>query len=662
MELTDIKGIGAKRAESFREMQILSPRDLLFFYPSSYIDDSDVKTVAALQDGEKTTLKLVICSSPSVFYRGKLSMVSVSAKDDTGRIKLKWFNQPYIKNRLCKGMEVFAFGSVNLQNGAALINPRISDKLMGIVPVYPQIAGVPNALLRSAISEVLDTFDEDDPVPTELIRKYGLMAQGEALREIHIPSEMSRLQKARERAAFVNSMLYFIAAGRFDTDRLAKKGIAYNVDGLMARFISKLSFVPTNSQLEAMRSIDSHMSADKPMNILLQGDVGSGKTMIAEYALAVAAANNKLGVMMVPTEILAYQHYTVMSKLFYGMCCLYVGSMSEAEKAEVRRQIAADEVSIVIGTHALLNGNLELHRLGLAITDEQHRFGVMQRAKLANKSQDVDLLVMSATPIPRTLALLLYGNLDMATLSELPPGRIPIKTRFVSQDKRKDMYRYIAKKAAEGERAYVVCPLIEPTEGYEGLSASEVFSELSELLPKIRLKLLHGRMNEAEKMSAMQSFARGDTDILVATTVIEVGIDVPEACSIVIEGAERFGLSTLHQLRGRVGRGKKQSYCYLLSDIANPNSNARIAAMLNCSDGFEIAKQDLELRGAGDVLGIRQHGQGDAFSYMLHGGYDLVDKASQAAKEVLGMQQSEARALIKLAEERFCDSRDIVMN
>ncbi len=652
MELKDIKGLGPKRLALLAQLNIRTPEELLRFYPREYLDYTQATEIHALSDGDRASIRVTALAEPTIFYNKGKYIVSLRVADATGKATLRWMNQPYRLNQFHTGERFLANGLVSKKRGVVLYNPQINRENGGIVPIYPSVKGLTQTVIREAVNEILGQCKLQDILPVDWLQKYDLIGYTEAVRNAHFPVSTQTLAKAKKRLSFEETVLYLTAIRSFSDDRNRKNGFTFRTDHIFERFLHKISFVPTASQIRAMRDVEKDMRSDRPMNRLIQGDVGSGKTLIAEFALTVAAQNGKQGVLLAPTEILARQHYETLKRQFPDVQ-LFVGSMTQKEKTEALRRIAVGETRTIAGTHALLSESVKFRDLGLVVTDEQHRFGVMQRAAMEAKGIRPDVLVMSATPIPRTLALLLYADLDLTVIDELPPGRKPIKTLFVPQSRRKDLYLHLASRAEKGERAYVVCPLIEPTEGYEGLSLEELSREIKEWIPDTPVGSLHGQMHEREKTAIMEDFRSGKLSILIATTVIEVGVDVPEAASMVIEGADHFGLATLHQLRGRVGRGQEQSYCYLLAKKAGESARSRIEAMIETNDGFTIAQRDLDMRGSGDLFGVRQSGDGEINGILSGGTVEIIEKAAAAADEIYALPNVQHNLLLAEARKRY---------
>lgn len=662
MKLSEIKGIGAKRERLLNQLGIFTIEDMAGYFPIDYIDNTNPIRVADVKDGERCSVYVRIISAPRVFYKGKLSIVNVTAEDESGRIILRWFNQPYRASQIVEGSFVVASGRVAIKKDRAIVNPILTKKNDEIIPVYEVIKGLSQPLMRSLSQAALQNVPIYETLPAKIVNRYSLISKQQAVAELHSPTSNEALKRALERRSFEDALMYMLMVEQQKDERRKNTGIGFDIEGIRAKFLSKIPFTPTKAQIRVLHEVESDMAKSIPMNRLIQGDVGSGKTLIAEYALAVAAANGYQGAFMAPTEILARQHYENLRELFKGTCCLLLGSQSAAEKKRIHEGIRSGYYSVVIGTHAILSDTVAFHNLGLVITDEQHRFGVSQRAKLTQKGLRPDTLVMSATPIPRTLSLIVYGDLDLSIIDELPAGRKEIKTRWVKNDKRKDMYDFLEKEAMAGNQSYVVCPMIEENEDIGGTAATELYEQLKAQYHKVQVGLLHGRMTEHEKNEIMHSFKAAELGVLIATTVIEVGIDVANAVNIVIESADRFGLATLHQLRGRVGRGDKQSYCFLLTDDDRGKDNERITAMLSTNDGFEIAEMDMKIRGVGEILGTRQHGEGLGWLDALNCPAHILKNAFEAAREVLSTPTIENHELLLAAEDRFSKKEEIVMN
>ena len=616
-----VKGIGPKKAEKMARLGIFTVKDALYYFPRQFEDRSRQKKIFQLEEGEKTGVRVKIDRINSVSRR-KFSITEFYVSDDTGKAKLVFFNKAYLRNTFRVGDIVKVFGSVkkNLGPVIELHNCEIEydklDKNTGIiVPVYSLTAGVGNKEVMGMIRNIFESSDIsiDEYLPKWLVDKYNLCGVDFAIKNMHFPEKKENVKIAMYRLIFEE--LLFLQLGLFTVKGNNKvgKGIRFQRHKNMDKIEEKLPFKLTRAQQKAYDEIIEDMTSDRIMNRLVQGDVGSGKTVVAQLALANCVLNGYQGAYMAPTEILAKQHMESFKNFFEGTGIrveVLTGSSTKKEAREILEDLASGQVDILIGTHALIEDRVEFASLGLVITDEQHRFGVNQRGRLTSKSENPDVLVMTATPIPRTLALILYGDLDISIIDELPPGRKPIETLAIEKRKRESYYMSKVRSEIEkGRQVYVVCPLVEESETLDLKSASEVYDELRyDFFKDLRVGLLHGKMKASEKDQVMEAFKNHELDILVSTTVIEVGVNVPNASLMIIENAERFGLAQLHQLRGRVGRGSEKSYCTLIYGSKTEICRHRMAIMEETNDGFKISEKDLELRGPGDFFGTRQHG------------------------------------------------------
>ena len=618
--VTILKGVGPTKAKQFANLNIFTLGDLICHFPRGYEDRTKLVPIEKLEPDVPACFRAMVMNSPRTAHiRKGLDLTKVQVADTTGRLNLTFFNNRFVTDQLQYGREYIFYGAVsgdflgyNMTNPVfeALDSQPVTTRR--ILPIYPLTAGLSNAAILKAVRQALDICDPpEEIIPEPVRRQYGILGADRAYYAIHEPQSMAEAEMAKKRLIFEEFFVFSAGLSLMRASRAGKKTERYgNLD--LQPFNAALPFALTGAQQRAIGEILADFQKGTPMNRLIQGDVGSGKTMVAAAAAYVAANNGRQAALMAPTEILAEQHYASLSKIFDPMgirAALLTGSMKPSEKKRVREQIAAGEIRMAIGTHALLSDATVFHNLGLVITDEQHRFGVGQRARLSAKGKDPHLLVMSATPIPRTLALLMYGDLDVSILDELPPGREAVDTFLVGESYRARINAFIRKQVAEGHQCFVVCPAVEENEDL-GIKAATVWAETLQktVFPDLRIALLHGQMKGAEKEAAMASFARGEADVMVATTVIEVGVDVPNATLMVIEDADRFGLSQLHQLRGRVGRGKAKSYCILTSHNKNQETLQRLKALCKTTDGFKIAEEDLKLRGPGDFFGSRQSG------------------------------------------------------
>lgn len=616
-----VKGIGPKKAEKMARLGIFTVKDALYYFPRQFEDRSRQKKIFQLEEGEKTGVRVKIDRINSVSRR-KFSITEFYVSDDTGKAKLVFFNKAYLRNTFRVGDIVKVFGSVkkNLGPVTELHNCEIEydklDKNTGIiVPVYSLTAGVGNKEVMGMIRNIFESSDIsiDEYLPKWLVDKYNLCGVDFAIKNMHFPEKKENVKIAMYRLIFEE--LLFLQLGLFTVKGNNKvgKGIRFQRHKDMDKIEEKLPFKLTRAQQKAYDEIIEDMTSDRIMNRLVQGDVGSGKTVVAQLALANCVLNGYQGAYMAPTEILAKQHMESFKDFFEGTGIrveVLTGSSTKKEAREILEDLASGQVDILIGTHALIEDRVEFASLGLVITDEQHRFGVNQRGRLTSKSENPDVLVMTATPIPRTLALILYGDLDISIIDELPPGRKPIETLAIEKRKRESYYMSKVRSEIEkGRQVYVVCPLVEESETLDLKSASEVYDELRyDFFKDLRVGLLHGKMKASEKDQIMEAFKNHELDILASTTVIEVGVNVPNASLMIIENAERFGLAQLHQLRGRVGRGSEKSYCTLIYGSKTEICRHRMAIMEETNDGFKISEKDLELRGPGDFFGTRQHG------------------------------------------------------
>lgn len=662
--LTTIKGIGPGRAELFARLGLFSLNDLLEFLPRSYLDYSQPKKIADIEDGEAAAVRIGFIGPAKLFRsKTKVTVTTVSIGDETGNMTASWFNQPYIMKAVPKEPGGYIVGTMDRRSGARFLRASFMKELPGVVPVYPLVKGLNQASVRKAVKAALDACLDgvEETLPERIITEYGLIPLREAIAEVHFPKDPETLKKARRRLAFEDAAVLTIVLEKLRSVKKSTSGISFNTAGILGEFLPLLPFEPTDAQYGVMNEIALDMASDQPMSRLIQGDVGSGKTVLALYAMYVAAKNGYQSVLMAPTEILAEQHFKQLRHFFGERAAILTGHMTAKERREALAGIADGSTIAVCGTHALIENGVEFSNLGVVITDEQHRFGVRQRAAIGKKGEAPDTLIMSATPIPRTLSLILYGDLDISTVRGMPPGRKPAVTKLVPERKRADMYRYIEKLIADERiQAYVVCPMIEENEELEGVrSAESLYEELRGNL-SLRIGLLHGRMKSGEKDELMERFRKGELDMLVSTTVIEVGVDVPNACIMVIESAERFGLAQLHQLRGRVGRGDKQSYCFLLTGSGSKTALERLRFLTETSDGFRIAEKDLELRGPGELIGMRQHGISEFGAAALAMDIETLRLAKECAASLLSGPEDESAKIIEKAMRKYARSLENV--
>ena len=618
--ITILKGIGPAKAKLFANLNIFTLGDLICHFPRGYEDRTKLVKVEKLEPDVPACFKAMVMNTPRTNHiRKGLDITRVQVADTTGRLNVTFFNNKYAAESLQYGREYIFYGAVsgdfvgyNMTN--PVFEPLDSQPVTTrrILPIYPLTAGLTNAAVLRAVKQAMAICDVPAEIlPAELRQRYDILGADRAYAVIHEPATLAEAEMAKKRLIFEEFFIFSAGLSLMRAARAEKRCPVYENRDL-APFYAALPFTLTGAQRRAVEDILRDMGRGAPMNRLVQGDVGSGKTMVAAAALYCAAVNGYQGALMAPTEILAEQHYASLSKLFapLGLTVdLLTGSMTPKQKRLARERLASGGTNIAVGTHALLTDTTLFHNLGLVVADEQHRFGVAQRAKLGEKGMAPHVLVMSATPIPRTLALLMYGDLEVSIVDELPPGREQVDTFLVGESYRPRINAFIRKQVELGHQCFVVCPAVEESEEL-GLKAATVWAETLQqtVFPDLRIALLHGQMKGAEKEAAMASFARGEADVMVATTVIEVGVDVPNATLMVIEDADRFGLSQLHQLRGRVGRGRDKSYCILTTRNRNPETLQRLKALCKTTDGFKIAEEDLRFRGPGDFFGSRQSG------------------------------------------------------
>ena len=613
-----LKGVGPKTAERFEKLGILTLSDLLCHYPRRYLDFSKPYSIAEAPADTECVVKAEVFAKPGGrILPGGRRMERITAGDDVSSLEITWFNNPYAAQKLELGQEYYFQGIVT---GGMLrrqmVNPQVrTDAQVKSSPfeaVYPQTEGLTSSAIAKCVRQLLPHAELlPDPLPPEMLKKYRLLSKADAVRAIHCPATEEEAFAARRRLIYEELLVLQLGIGRMKNHGAASTGAPMKKADA-SPFWESLPFSPTGAQRRAVEEILTDMSGETSMNRLLQGDVGSGKTLVAAAAIWACIRAGYQAALLAPTEILASQHAENLNRLLspFGMrVALLTGGMKAAARRTTLAAIRNDEADLIVGTHAILSEGVEFARLGLAVVDEQHRFGVRQRGLLAEKAANPHLLVMSATPIPRTLGLLMYGDLDISILDELPPGRKPVKTRCITGKKRADLYGFLDREIDSGRQVYIVCPAIEDAGG-SGLNAVKSYYEdiAKAYLPDRRVGLMHGKLKPKEKAEVMDDFKSGRLDALVSTTVIEVGVDVPNATVMVIENAERYGLSALHQLRGRVGRGAAESWCFLVSDNASESVQKRLKFLCSTSDGFAVAQYDLETRGPGDFFGSRQHG------------------------------------------------------
>lgn len=650
--LTTISGIGPKSAKTLKKLDLETLGDLLWHFPRRYDDYSELKTINRLWYGEEVT---IIANVEEIKVRpvrgGKMKLTEAKVADGTGSLRVTWFNQPWITRSLKPGQAVVLSSKVDQYLGRLVLNnpewePLEREQLHTnrIVPVYPLTAGVTAKWMRKVLHSVVKRLAPriPDPIPSQIQRSASLISLPEALEQIHFPDSWEQLKRAQHRLAFEEMLLLQLGVLRQKAEWERERTTPLPVeDDWLDQFLSSLPFQLTGSQAASLDDIKTDMASEQPMNRLLEGDVGSGKTVLAAAAVGIAAANGAQSALMAPTSILAEQHYLTLSELLpratgieEERIRLLMGSTPDSEKEEIRTKLAAGDLDLVIGTHALLEEPVTFQQLGLAIIDEQHRFGVEQRAALRSKGTTPNLMVMTATPIPRSLALTIYGDLDLSIIDEMPPGRKPVRTRLLSPVNRSRAYNFILGQLEESRQAFIIYPLVEGSEKVQTRAAVDEHRVLQdEVFFNFRVGLLHGRLHPEEKETVMADFRAGELDVIVSTSVVEVGVDIPNATVVLIEGANHFGLSQLHQFRGRVGRSEHTSYCLLIPDRDEDLDNERLKAMESTSDGFALAEKDLEQRGPGDFFGTRQ------------AGFAEIQMARLTDVKLIEMARREAKAL-----------------
>lgn len=645
-----VKGIGPKRADKLNKLGIFTLKDLVYYFPRQFEDRNNLKKIIQLENEEKATIKVIIVGISTSSPRKGMNIIKVDVRDETGYAKLVFFNQDYVKNTFRPGDTILVFGKVKKEFKTIELSSCEVEHLTNspkntckVIPIYPLTYGVTNKEIISIIKNVLSDKELKikEYLPQRIIEKYKLCSIDYAIRNIHSPSSKEALKIALYRIVFEEFLILQLGLFMFKNGVDEVNGIKFKKNEKLEDILNSLPFKLTGAQDRALNEIIQDMNSDKLMNRLVQGDVGSGKTVVALLALANCVLNGYQGALMAPTEILAEQHFISLTDTLaeFGIKVeLLVGSLTKKQKENILEKVKNNEVDILIGTHALIEDKVEFNQLGLVITDEQHRFGVRQRNKLSSKGINSDILVMTATPIPRTLALILYGDLDISIIDELPPGRQPIETIAVDKGKRDRAYNSLVRAEVEkGRQVYIVCPLVEESEAIEAKAAVELVEELKiEYFSDLRVGLLHGKMKSSEKDSIMKSFKNKEIDILVSTTVIEVGVNVPNATLMIIENAERFGLAQLHQLRGRVGRGSHKSYCILIYASKSDVCKQRMSIMEETNDGFKISEKDLEIRGPGEFFGTRQHGLPELKVANIFKHMKILKIAQQEARYIMG--------------------------
>jgi ATP-dependent DNA helicase RecG len=642
-----IKGIGPKRAVYFGRIGVETVRDLILLVPRRYVDYSTVFKIRDVGINDEATVIGRIQHVDTRRTRNRVSLITALLSDSTGSIVIKWFNRPDLKKKIKVGECVLVSGKVTVYGTRQFVNPLYEfigeeqtegTKQGSVIPIYPLTEGLTiwdiRRAVRIALEECLTEFKET--LSQSLIDENGLPQLSRALQGLHFPAGIDEARAARNRLVYDEFFFFELILARRKAALHGQPGVSFEEKGtLTTRFLKRLPFTLTQGQTDAVQNIVEDMKRPQPMNRLLQGDVGSGKTVVAVYAILIALENDYQAVLMAPTEILAEQHYMVLKDMLDGIgiqTYLLTGSTKGSERAQTIEKIASGEARLVLGTHALIEEGISFKKLGMVVVDEQHRFGVMQRAALVNKGINPDFLVLSATPIPRTIALTLYGDLDISIIREKPPARGEVITKIVRDKEKKTLFRFIRDILVKGRQAFVICPIIEKSETLELKSVAEVTEEITAAFPDFSVAVIHGRLGTTERMQIMNDYRHGNITVLVATTVVEVGVDIPNATVMLIMHPERFGLAQLHQLRGRIGRGAQESYCFLVvSRYLQPETYERIQFFEKNSDGFALAQKDMRLRGPGEVLGKRQHGLPDINIGDLEYDRDLLFKARDDA-------------------------------
>jgi len=680
-----IKGVGPKKAESLSALGINTIEDIIYYLPSRYEDRSNFTRIRDLRIGEPQTIRGRITTLGDKITRAGMRLFQMAITDQSGTVGAVWFRQPYLKNNFKVGDEVILYGKVELYERVQIIQPEYEIVKDGsadfihigrIVPIYSVTSELTQKYFRSLTFAAISKFCKSvqERLPTCIMARQHMVDAKFAAHNIHFPANFEALEKAYRRIVFEEFFMLQLALAMRRKDLKSKaRGLGHSLGGeVMEQFKKSLPFELTGAQKKAIADIERDMSSARPMNRLVEGDVGSGKTIVAAYALVLTVQNGFQGVIMAPTEILARQHFIGLSELLMPLginVSLLVGGLDREKRDSIYSDIREGRVDIIVGTHAIIQESVEFKRLGLAVIDEQHKFGVEQRAILKQKEYIPHIMVMTATPIPRTLALTVYGDLDISIIKELPKGRKPIVTYWVDEKKRASMYKFAREELQKGRQAYIVCPLIEEGEGSRGRTqenlfnkdvqnATKMFDEIRKnIFPDFETGLLHGRMASKDKEKTMKDFKKGKIKILVSTVVIEVGIDVPNATIMIVENAERFGLSQLHQLRGRIGRGEHESYCILLADPKTDEARERLKAIEGTLDGFQIAEADLNIRGPGEFFGIRQHGLPEIRFGNILKDFDIMERARKEAFELVArdpdLKEDHHRLLREALMSRF---------
>ncbi len=668
----DLKGVGPQRAQRFKKLGVETAEDLVRYFPRAWQDRRHLTEIRAIESGVITTLCGLVRRRSTFRMRSNFNITSVVLEDNTGRIEATWFNQPYMRNRFQDGQRVMVHGKVEFNRTWRIMNPEYeildeetenSIHTGRIVPIYPLTEKLTQRVLRSTLYDVLAQLPQPRPeiLPATVVRKNNFPSPGRAISDIHFPPNFQARDQARQRLVWEELLLQQLAVGRLRHRYQQSEGTALKRDGAgLEKFNSHLPFTLTSAQVRARDQIFYDLASARPMHRLLQGDVGSGKTIIAVLAMLLAVDSGRQAALMAPTEVLAAQHYMSIKQLLdpCGVNMELITSGSPApERRRINERLAGGEINIAVGTHALIQQSVVFNHLALAVIDEQHRFGVEQRAMLRSKGRQPHVLVMTATPIPRTLSMTVYGDLDVTTINELPPGRRPVQTKWLARADSRIAYEKAARAAESGRQVYVIFPLIEESEKVDLKALNSEYEHLGKMFKGRKLGLLHGRMKACEKEKVMMEFRAGEIEILAATTVVEVGVDVPNATVMLIENADRFGLAQLHQLRGRIGRGGHEGFCFLIADPATPEGKARLEIMTRITDGFQLAEEDMTLRGPGEFFGLRQHGLPEFKLADLSRDAACLVEARKTAQEIIrqdpDLQKPENRELGQVYDDIY---------
>ena len=668
-----IKGVGPDRLRVLKRLGISTIKDCLWYFPRRYEDRSDLRPISSLKLDEFQTIKGRVMKSSIFRTRKGMTIFQLTVGDETGTISCLWFHQPYMKRYFKQDDSVILYGKVQKNRGLQIIHPEYEIIRPGddehqaihtarIVPIYPLVSGVNQRMLRGVVKNALQQYASlvEDPMPTNIRARNRLLGLDSAVKNIHFPVNERQRQEARKRLVFDEFFLLqmALAVKRYKM-RSNPDTRAHSIDASREEeFFKTIGFELTDAQKKTIEDIRKDMTSSRPMHRLVQGEVGSGKTVVSAYGLFLAAANNRQGAIMVPTEILARQHYLTLNNIFASLgynVVLLINGMNKDEKHEVVSQIQSKEADIIVGTHTLIQKGISFKDLGVVVVDEQHKFGVEQRSQLKTKTQNPDILVMTATPIPRTMAMTLYGDMDISVIDELPQGPRDVSTLWIDSSRVHEAYAFVKEQISAGRQAYIVYPVIDESVSLRSEGAEKMYEKLrNEAFKGLRVGLIHARMKDDDKSDIMKMFKKTKIDILVATTIIEVGIDVPNASVMVIENAERFGLSQLHQLRGRIGRGKFRSYCILVSDARTEESRQRLEVISKTEDGFRIAEEDLNMRGPGELFGKRQHGLPQLNLGNVVEDVDLLKQARQEAFRLIAEDP-------QLKDERHAGLRDLLL-